>query len=201
MVVRPLASQKWEKKSPSRYGKKAHTHTHYTWKILKLWRLPNMECSLLKDSVHPIWPSYIGERRTTFAKAYGIKVSCYGDHVGEHIGNLGKILGTWWEPTGNFKWTHWEQGENEKKQKKNSFPTTPTQNLKGRKARHLECMRGPSNWLHEISLPRRVHHHFWPGLIPLAKNTLPIHLIHNWKQTKHPMKPKATHRYSLQILI
>jgi hypothetical protein len=73
--------------------------------------------------------------------------------------------------------THWEQGKNEKK---NSFPTTPTQNLKGRKAlRHLECMLGPSNWLHEISLPKRVHHHFWPGLIPLAKNTLPIHLIHN----------------------
>jgi hypothetical protein len=53
-----------------------------------------MECSLLKDSVHPIWPGYIGERRTTFAKAYGIKVSYYGDHVGEHIGNLGNILGT-----------------------------------------------------------------------------------------------------------
>jgi hypothetical protein len=38
--------------------------------------------------VHPLWPTYIGERRTTFAKAYGIKVRCYGEHVGEHIGNL-----------------------------------------------------------------------------------------------------------------
>ncbi len=36
----------------------------------------------------------LGERRTIFAKAYGIKVSCYGDHVGEYIGNLGNILGT-----------------------------------------------------------------------------------------------------------
>jgi hypothetical protein len=35
-------------------------------------------------------------------------------------------------------------------------------------------MLGPSHWLHEISLPKRVPHHFWPGLIPLAKNTLPI---------------------------
>jgi hypothetical protein len=26
--------------------------------------------------------------RTTFAKAYGIKVGCYGEHVGEHIENL-----------------------------------------------------------------------------------------------------------------
>jgi len=46
-------------------------------------------------------PSYIGERRTTFAKAYGIKVRCYEEHVGEHIGNL--------------KGTHWEPGEYGKK--------------------------------------------------------------------------------------
>ncbi len=36
------------------------------------------------------WATYIGERRTTFAKPYGIKSRCYG----EHIGNLGNILGT-----------------------------------------------------------------------------------------------------------
>jgi hypothetical protein len=36
----------------------------------------------------PPWPTYIGERRTTFAKAYGIKVRCYGKHFREHIGNL-----------------------------------------------------------------------------------------------------------------
>jgi hypothetical protein len=35
-------------------------------------------------------------------------------------------------------------------------------------------MLGPSHWLHEISLPKRVHHHFWPGLVRLAKNTLLI---------------------------
>jgi hypothetical protein len=29
-----------------------------------------------------------------FAKAYGIKVRCYGEYVGEYIGNLGNILGT-----------------------------------------------------------------------------------------------------------
>jgi hypothetical protein len=32
-------------------------------------------------------------------------------------------------------------------------------------------MLGPSHWLHEISLPKKVRHHFWPQLIPLAKNT------------------------------
>jgi hypothetical protein len=24
----------------------------------------------------------------------------------------------------------------------------------------------PSHWLHEISISKTVHHHFWPGLIP-----------------------------------
>jgi hypothetical protein len=36
----------------------------------------------------------MGERRTTVAEAYGIKVRWYGDNVGEHIGNLGNILRT-----------------------------------------------------------------------------------------------------------
>jgi len=45
-----------------------------------------------------------------------------------------------------------------------------------KKTRHLECMLGPSHWWHEISLPKRVLHHFWHGLIPLAKNTLPIEM-------------------------
>jgi hypothetical protein len=58
---------------------------------MKLWRLLQIEGSfILKCRVPPLCPSYIGERRTTFAKAYGIKVGCYGEHVGEHIGNLGK---------------------------------------------------------------------------------------------------------------
>jgi len=45
------------------------------------------------------------KRRTTFAKAYGIKVRCYGEHVGEHIENL---MGTHWELKGNIMGTHWE---------------------------------------------------------------------------------------------
>jgi hypothetical protein len=46
--------------------------------------------------------------------------------------------------------------------------------LKKKKGRHLECMLGPSHWLHEISTPKRVWHHFWPQLTTLAKNTLLI---------------------------
>jgi hypothetical protein len=56
---------------------------------MKLWRL--IEDSILKYRVPPLWPTYIGERKTTFAKAYEIKVRCY---VGEHIGNLGNIVRT-----------------------------------------------------------------------------------------------------------
>jgi hypothetical protein len=66
---------------------------------------------------------------------------------------------------------HWELGENE--EKKPSTPHTP-QNLQGKSKAHLDGMLGPSHWLHEISLPKRVHHHFWPKLLRLAKNTLLI---------------------------
>jgi len=53
--------------------------------------------------------------------------------------------------------------------KRKNPSTPPPKNLKGKKARHL----GPSHWLHEISR-KRVRHHFSPGLISLAKNTLPV---------------------------
>jgi hypothetical protein len=53
-----------------------------------------VERCILKYRDPALWPTYIGEMRTTFAKAYGIKVRCYGEHVGEHIGNLRNILET-----------------------------------------------------------------------------------------------------------
>jgi len=57
---------------------------------MKLWRLPKIEGSILKYRVPPPWPSYIGEKRTTSAKAYGIKSemlwrTCWG---------------TYWQPDG-----------------------------------------------------------------------------------------------------
>ncbi len=54
--------------------------------------------------------SYIGERWTTFTKAYGTKVRCYGEHVKEHIGNL---MGTHWEL--EQKWEHLGNQVNMKK--------------------------------------------------------------------------------------
>jgi hypothetical protein len=57
--------------------------------------LAKIQGSILTYRVPPLWPpSYISERRTTLAKALGIKVSCYGEHVEEHNANLRNILGT-----------------------------------------------------------------------------------------------------------
>jgi hypothetical protein len=39
--------------------------------------------------ISPLWPKYVGERRTTLAKAYGIKVRCYWELFG------GNMSGTW----------------------------------------------------------------------------------------------------------
>jgi hypothetical protein len=58
-------------------------------KKMKLWRLPNIEGSILKYRVPLLWPTYISERRTTFGKAYRIKVRCYGEHVGNTLGTWG----------------------------------------------------------------------------------------------------------------
>jgi len=58
---------------------------------MKLWRLLKIEGSVLMYIVAPLGPTYIGES----AKANGLKVRClYGEQVGEHIVNLGNILGT-----------------------------------------------------------------------------------------------------------
>ncbi len=58
---------------------------------MKLCRLLKIEGSILMYIVLPLGPTYIGES----AKAYGLKVGfLYGEHVGEHIVNLGNIVGT-----------------------------------------------------------------------------------------------------------
>ncbi len=62
---------------------------------MKLWRLLKIKGSVLIYIVLPVGPTYTGERRTTFAKAHGLEVRClYGEHVGEHIVNLGNISET-----------------------------------------------------------------------------------------------------------
>ncbi len=41
--------------------------------------------------VPTLWPTYIGERRTTFAKAYGIKNEVLLGTLWEHVKNLGTL--------------------------------------------------------------------------------------------------------------
>jgi hypothetical protein len=75
---------------PSLIKKKVLAMSHFDWPItqkkMKLWRLPKIEVSILKYRVPPLWPTYIGERRTTFAKAFGIKARCYWE-LFEELGN------------------------------------------------------------------------------------------------------------------
>jgi hypothetical protein len=42
----------------------------------------------------PLLPTYRGEKGRTLLKTYGIKASAIGNTFGEHIGNLGNMLGT-----------------------------------------------------------------------------------------------------------
>jgi hypothetical protein len=77
-------------------------------KKLKLWRLPKIERFYFEVYTSSSLAHLYGWKEDKFVKAYGIKVRSYEEHVGEHIGNLVNILGTWWEP-------HWKLGKNEKK--------------------------------------------------------------------------------------
>jgi hypothetical protein len=52
---------------------------------MKLSSFLKIEGSVVMYIVPPLQTTYIGERRTTFAYAYGIKMRCYGEHVVEHI--------------------------------------------------------------------------------------------------------------------
>jgi hypothetical protein len=87
---------------------------------MKLWRLPKIEGPIFKRRTPPIWLTYIGEMKTT-AKAYRIKVRFYGEHVREHIGNMGNLVGTHWELKRHIVGTHWEPG----KMEKNPSPLPP----------------------------------------------------------------------------
>jgi hypothetical protein len=70
---------------------------------MKLWTLFKIEGYVLMYIVPPLGPTYIGES----AKTYGLKVRClYGEHVGEHIMNLGNIVGTHYELKRNIVKTH-----------------------------------------------------------------------------------------------
>jgi hypothetical protein len=61
---------------------------HIIHKKMKPWRLFKVEGFVLKYRVPHLWPTYISERRTSFAKAYQIKVRGYWELFEEHVRNL-----------------------------------------------------------------------------------------------------------------
>jgi hypothetical protein len=60
-------------------------------KYMKLWRFTKIEGFILRYRVHPLSPMYMDKRRTTFAKAYGIKVRWYWELFVEHVRNVGTL--------------------------------------------------------------------------------------------------------------
>jgi hypothetical protein len=42
---------------------------------------PQNKRFILIYKIPPFWPTYINERKTTFAKAYGIKMKCYWEFL------------------------------------------------------------------------------------------------------------------------
>jgi len=99
----------------------------------------------LKYRIPCVWPIYTCERRTTFAKEYGIKVRCYGEHVGQHNGNLRNLIGTHWEFSGMG------------------------QNLNGEKARHLQYILGEAIGCMKFLFPKEFVTIFGLGQYPLQR--------------------------------
>ncbi len=71
---------------------------------------------------------------------------------------LGNTLGTWREHVGN-----------KGKMKKILPLRPPTQNLKGKKSKHLGCMLQPTHWLYLFLVSKTIGHHFWPRLMAGAE--------------------------------
>jgi hypothetical protein len=134
------------------------------------------EGSILTCRVPPLWPICVGERRTTFAKAYGINVRCYWELFEEHVRNLGTFS---FDPCLTPKKSFMESQLSTlhtKTQLEKSSPSAPPSPTR-QKGRTLHFMtRLPSHWLHENSISKIGCHSFWPVLIALPKSTLSIHL-------------------------
>jgi hypothetical protein len=75
----------------------------------------------------------------------------FGKTLGEHIGNLGNILGTWWEREGNTLGT-------KKKKKGKSWTPQDWLIMSAYWALLIDCMK------QTFLFPKTVGHNFWPGL-------------------------------------
>ncbi len=75
--------------APCHMKKQGHPSTLLFTSPIHQVRYPQNKRFILKYRVSSLQPIYINEKRTIFAKAYGIKVMCYWDFF------LGNVLGTW----------------------------------------------------------------------------------------------------------
>jgi hypothetical protein len=73
-------------------------------------------------AIVPLWPIHTGERKTTFAKAYGVKKRWHWEHVEKYSKEHG-------EP---------DQNTLRMREMKKNFPPAPYPNPKGTKSGHLE---------------------------------------------------------------
>jgi hypothetical protein len=116
-------------------------------------------------TVPPLWPTYIGERRTPFSKAYGIKWRGM-----EKM--LGKILGTHWELERNIVRTYWEAEKNENISSPPPPPPAPKHKRKKSKAPWVHAWAFPLAAWNFCSQKTWLPFLAWAN--DLAKNTLPI---------------------------
>ncbi len=94
-------------------------------------------------------------------KPYGIKLRCYRCYwecLEKQLGNLGNLMGTWWEHNGN-------------KEQTKKYLLLPLKEEIGPSLVYSE----PSHWLHETFISKIVCHHFWHGL--MGKVQFVVHSI------------------------
>jgi hypothetical protein len=130
---------------------------------MKLWRLPKIECSILKYSVPSLWPTYIGEKEDNICqriwdKSEVLGRTCLGTHweLEEHSGNL---MGT------REKW----------KQKPSPCPKTWKEKKQGTLSACLGLPIGCMNFL----FPKEFVTIFGLGQYPLQRTPYLLRLI-NW---------------------
>jgi hypothetical protein len=72
-----------------------------------------------------LWPTNTRERMTIFAEAYGIKMRCYWEHTGDHVGSMDQHNWTYCELIENLMGTKWEHIGNKRKMKYSSSTPHP----------------------------------------------------------------------------
>ncbi len=110
----------------------------------EIMEAPQNRMFILQYRVPPLWPSYRGGK----------------DDICQSIWDKSEVLlGTFWEHV---------------KELGNSLLWTSPPTQRWKEGRPLHSLMPTSHWLHGNFIHKIGCHYFWPGLIALPKNTLPI---------------------------